>query len=111
LPGSGDIGLGPGAGTRSCGGAELRHEASPAAPAEVVRFAPAARTFNGVPGELTGSQITLIAVRAVVVGVAGVLVDRAQVAGGRRDQLRTALARYTAAMVCHHRQDQIITAP
>jgi carbonic anhydrase/acetyltransferase-like protein (isoleucine patch superfamily) len=28
-------------------------------------------------------------------------------AGGRRDQLRTALARYTAAMACHHRQDQI----
>jgi carbonic anhydrase/acetyltransferase-like protein (isoleucine patch superfamily) len=32
-------------------------------------------------------------------------------AGGRRDQLRTALARYTAAMASHHRQDQIITAP
>ena len=29
-------------------------------------------------------------------------------AGGRRDQLRTALARYTAAMACHHRQDQIV---
>ena len=28
-------------------------------------------------------------------------------AGGRRDQLRTALARYIAAMACHHRQDQI----
>jgi carbonic anhydrase/acetyltransferase-like protein (isoleucine patch superfamily) len=31
-------------------------------------------------------------------------------AGGRRDQLRTALARYTAAMACHHRQEQILPA-
>src|SRR5215831_9180080 len=29
-------------------------------------------------------------------------------AGGRREQLRAALARYTAAMARHHRQDQII---
>jgi carbonic anhydrase/acetyltransferase-like protein (isoleucine patch superfamily) len=29
-------------------------------------------------------------------------------AGGRRDQLRAALGRYTAAMARHHRQDQII---
>ena len=29
-------------------------------------------------------------------------------AGGRRDQLRAALARYTAAMIRHHRQDQVI---
>ena len=29
-------------------------------------------------------------------------------AGGRRDQLRTALARYTAAMARHHRQDQVL---
>ena len=29
-------------------------------------------------------------------------------AGGRRDQLRAALARYTAAMARHHRQDQIV---
>jgi carbonic anhydrase/acetyltransferase-like protein (isoleucine patch superfamily) len=29
-------------------------------------------------------------------------------AGGRREQLRVALQRYTAAMVRHHRQDQII---
>ena len=31
-------------------------------------------------------------------------------AGGRRDQLRTALARYTAAMASHHRQDQVLSA-
>jgi carbonic anhydrase/acetyltransferase-like protein (isoleucine patch superfamily) len=31
-------------------------------------------------------------------------------AGGRRDQLRAALARYTAAMARHHRQDQVIAA-
>jgi carbonic anhydrase/acetyltransferase-like protein (isoleucine patch superfamily) len=31
-------------------------------------------------------------------------------AGGRRDQLQAALARYTAAMARHHRQDQIIPA-
>jgi carbonic anhydrase/acetyltransferase-like protein (isoleucine patch superfamily) len=29
-------------------------------------------------------------------------------AGGRREQLRAALARYTAAMARHHRQDQVI---
>ena len=29
-------------------------------------------------------------------------------AGGRRDQLRAALKRYTAAMAHHHRQDQVI---
>ena len=31
-------------------------------------------------------------------------------AGGRRDQLRAALKRYTAAMARHHRQDQVIAA-
>jgi carbonic anhydrase/acetyltransferase-like protein (isoleucine patch superfamily) len=31
-------------------------------------------------------------------------------AGGRRDQLRTALARYTTAMASHHRQDEILPA-
>jgi carbonic anhydrase/acetyltransferase-like protein (isoleucine patch superfamily) len=30
--------------------------------------------------------------------------------GGRREQLRAALARYTAAMIRHHRQDQAIAA-
>jgi carbonic anhydrase/acetyltransferase-like protein (isoleucine patch superfamily) len=32
-------------------------------------------------------------------------------AGGRHEQLRAALQRYTAAMARHHRQDQIIPAP
>jgi hypothetical protein len=32
-------------------------------------------------------------------------------ADGRRDQLRAALQRYTAAMGRHHRQDEIIPAP
>ena len=32
-------------------------------------------------------------------------------AGGRREQLRAALQRYTAAMARHHRQDQVIPAP
>jgi carbonic anhydrase/acetyltransferase-like protein (isoleucine patch superfamily) len=31
-------------------------------------------------------------------------------AGGRRDQLQAALARYTAAMARHHRQDQVLSA-
>ena len=31
-------------------------------------------------------------------------------ADGRGDQLQAALARYTAAMACHHRQDQILPA-
>jgi hypothetical protein len=29
-------------------------------------------------------------------------------AGGRREQLRAALDRYTAALARHHRQDQIV---
>jgi hypothetical protein len=29
-------------------------------------------------------------------------------ADGRCEQLRAALTRYTAAMVCHHRQDRIV---
>ena len=31
-------------------------------------------------------------------------------AGGRRDQLQAALARYTAAMARHHRQDEVLSA-
>ena len=31
-------------------------------------------------------------------------------AGGRHDQFHAALARYTAAMACHHRQDQVLFA-
>ena len=42
-------------------------------------------TFNGVTGDMTGWQITLIAVRAALVGaVVGVLVDRARAARRHR---------------------------
>jgi hypothetical protein len=57
----------------------------PGPPAEVVRFGPAVHTFNGVTGDMTGWQITLIAVGAAIVGaVVGVLVDRARAARGHR---------------------------
>jgi hypothetical protein len=57
----------------------------PGPPAKVIRFGPAARTFNGVTGDMTGWQITLIAVRAALVGaVVGVLVDRARAARRHR---------------------------
>ena len=55
----------------------------PGPPAEVIRFGPLA--FNGVTGDMTGWQITLIAVGAALVGaVVGVLLDRAR--AGRRHQ-------------------------
>jgi hypothetical protein len=57
----------------------------PGPPAVVVRFGPAVHTFNGVTGDMTGWQITLIAVGAALVGAAvGVLVDRARAARGHR---------------------------
>ena len=57
----------------------------PGPPAEVIRFGPAAHTFNGVTGDMTGWQITLIAVGAALVGaVVGVLVDRARTARRHR---------------------------
>jgi hypothetical protein len=57
----------------------------PGPPAGVVRFGPAAYTFNGVTGDMTGWQITLIAVGAAIVGaVVGVLLDRAQAAHRHR---------------------------
>jgi hypothetical protein len=57
----------------------------PGPPAEVVRFGPAAHTFNGVTRDMTGWQITLIAVGAALVGaVVGVLVDRARAARRHR---------------------------
>ena len=57
----------------------------PGPPAEVLRFGPAAHTFNGVTGDMTGWQITLIAVRAALVGaVVGVLVNRARAARRHR---------------------------
>jgi hypothetical protein len=55
----------------------------PGPPAEVIRFGPLA--FNGVTGDITGWQITLIAVGAALVGaVVGVLVDRARAARRHR---------------------------
>jgi hypothetical protein len=56
----------------------------PGPPAEVIRFGPR-HTFNGVTGDMTGRQITLIAVGAALVGaVVGVLVDRARAARRHR---------------------------
>jgi hypothetical protein len=53
----------------------------PAPPAEVVRFGPAAHAFNGVTGDMTGWQITLIAVGAAILGaIVAVLLDRARAA-------------------------------
>jgi hypothetical protein len=55
----------------------------PGPPAEVIRFGPLA--FNGVTGDMTGWQITLIAVGAAIVGaVVGVLLDRARAARRHR---------------------------
>jgi hypothetical protein len=52
----------------------------PGPPAEVVRFGPEAHTFNGVTGDMTGWQITLIAVGAAIAGaVVGVLLNRVPV--------------------------------
>ena len=60
----------------------------PGPPAVVVRFGPAVHTFNGVTGDMTGWQITLIAVGAAIVGAAvGVLADRAR--AGRRHRSAT----------------------
>jgi len=61
----------------------------PGPPAEVIRFGPAAHTFNSVTGDMTGWPITLIAVGTALVGaVVGVLVDRARAA--RRHRRATA---------------------
>jgi hypothetical protein len=55
----------------------------PGPPAEVIRFGP--HTFNGVTGDMTSWQITLIAVGAAIAGaVVGVLVDRARAARRHR---------------------------
>jgi hypothetical protein len=62
----------------------------PGPPAEVVRFGPAVHTFNGVTGNMTGWQITLIAMGAAIVGaVAGVLADRARAARRHRPATTT----------------------
>jgi hypothetical protein len=57
----------------------------PGPPAEIVRFGPAARTFNGVTGDMTGWQMALIAVGAAIVGAAvALLLDRARAARRHR---------------------------
>ena len=57
----------------------------PGPPAEIIRIGPAAHTFHGVTGDMTGWQITLIAVGAAIVGaVVGVLLDRARAARRHR---------------------------
>jgi hypothetical protein len=57
----------------------------PGPPAVVVRFGPAVHTFNGVTGDMTSWQITLIAVGAALAGaVVGVLLDRARAARRHR---------------------------
>ena len=53
----------------------------PAPPAEVARFGPVAHAFNGVTTDMTGWQITLIAVGAAILGViVPVLLERARAA-------------------------------
>jgi hypothetical protein len=65
--------------------AAIRPYPPPGPPAEVVRIGPAAHTVHGVTGDMTGWQITLIAVGAALVGaVVGVLVDRARAARRQR---------------------------
>ncbi len=62
----------------------------PGPPAEVVRFGPTAHTFTGVTGDMTGWQITLIAVGAAIAGaVVGVLLDRPRAARGHRPATTT----------------------
>jgi hypothetical protein len=57
----------------------------PGPPAETVRFGPVAHTFNGVTGDMTGWQITLIALGAAILGaVVAVLLDRARAARRHR---------------------------
>ena len=61
----------------------------PGPPADVVRFGPVAH-FNGVTGDMTSWQITLIALGAAIAGaVVGVLVDRARAARGHRPATTT----------------------
>jgi hypothetical protein len=67
--------------------AATRSYPPPGPPAEVVRFVPAAHAFTG---DMTGWQITLIAVGAAIAGaVVGVLLDRARAARGHRPATTT----------------------
>ena len=67
--------------------AGTRVHPAPVPPAELIRFGPAAYTFNGATGGMTTSQIALIAVAAAIVpavwGIA-VLVGRARAARAHR---------------------------
>jgi hypothetical protein len=57
----------------------------PGPPAEVIRIGPAAHTPTDVTGDMTGWQITLIAVGAALAGaVVGVLLARARAARRHR---------------------------
>ena len=59
----------------------------PGPPAEVIRFGPAAHTFNGVAGGVATWQIALVAVVAAIAGAvlgAGILLDRARAARAHR---------------------------
>jgi hypothetical protein len=70
--------------------AATRSYPPPGPPAEVVRFGPAAHAVTGVTGDMTGWQITLIAVGAAIAGaVVGVLLDRARAARGHRPATTT----------------------
>ena len=61
----------------------------PGPPAEIARFGPVAHTFNGVTGDMTAWQITVIALASAIAGaVVAVLLDRARAA--RRHQPATA---------------------
>jgi len=60
---------------------------APVPPAELIRFGPAAHTFNGVAGGVATWQIALVAVVAAIAGAvlgAGVLLDRARAARAHR---------------------------
>jgi hypothetical protein len=60
---------------------------APVPPAELIRFGPAAHTFNGAAGGVAAWQIALVAVVAAIVGAvlgASVLLDRARAARAHR---------------------------
>lgn len=67
--------------------AATRVHPAPVPPAELIRFGPAAYTFNGATAGMTGWQLALIAVAAAIVpaiwGLA-VLVGRARTARAHR---------------------------
>ena len=67
--------------------AGTRAHPAPVPPAELIRFGPAAYTFNGATAGLTTAQIALIAAAALIVPAAwglALLVGRARAARARR---------------------------